>query len=101
MVCGCVIQAAAKTVKLRLWGKLPRKKAASANRIYAKRINSKSFIKKTYKIFRTGAGALYNSGSVPYNGAYVIIADTLHRKGAEDGKDARCKAVKIGEYDDN
>ena len=44
---------------------------ASGNRIYAKQINSKSFIKKTYKIFLTIRGLLYNSGFVPYNGAYV------------------------------
>ena len=76
-------------------------KAASANRIYAKQINGKPFIKKTYKIFLGGSGLLYNSGSVPYNEAYVITADRPYRKRCGEWRNASYEIAEIGEYDDN
>ena len=58
---------------------------ASGNRIYAKQINSKPFIKKTYKIFSVILGLLYNSGFVPYNGAYVTAVGMPVGKGIAVG----------------
>ena len=91
MVCGCEIQGSCKNCKVTVMGGSAWK-AASANRIYAKQINSKSFIKKTYKIFLTIRGLLYNSGFVPYNGAYVTAVGMPVGKGIA--------AAENGEHDD-
>lgn len=73
---------------------------ASGNRIYAKQINSKPFIKKTYKNFLTIRGLLYNSGFVPYNGAYVTTVGMPVGKGMEAGKGTGCATTENGEHDD-
>lgn len=52
-------------------GKLSDFLTASANRIYAKQINSNTFIKKTYKNFCSASGLLYNSAFLPYNEDHV------------------------------